>query len=201
MVKIIFFDTETTGLPKNKKINALESSNNWPDLVSICWMVFENDTFIRKEYHIIRPNGFIIPEVVIAIHKITNEIALSEGKPLSDVLSLFKYDIEDAYLIVAHNLHFDKNVIFHAFKWRLGIDPTPFWSKDSEFCSAKESKDEVKIFVSLFSKPNKPYYKFPKLDELYYDTFKSPAPDNAHNADRDVDVLQKIFFKRWNVLS
>jgi DNA polymerase III epsilon subunit-like protein len=196
MTRIIFFDTETTGLPKNKKIAALDSSNNWPNLVSICWMVFENSEHVRTEYHIIKPEGWKIPEDSVKIHGITEANAYRNGMALQEVLALFKYDIESAGYIIAHNIHFDKNVVFHAYKWNLGVDPTKFWNSGSELCSAELSKDELKL-VGMYTKPGE--YKFPRLDELYYATFKEPPPINAHNALRDVEVLQKIVWKRWNL--
>jgi DNA polymerase III epsilon subunit-like protein len=195
-MRIIFFDTETTGLPKSKKISALDASNNWPDLVSICWMVFENTDHIRTENHMIKPKGWTIPRESSNIHGITEAIANREGKTLSEVLSLFKHDIESAGYIIAHNIHFDKNVVFHAYKWRLGVDPRPFWNSEAELCTAELSKDEMKL-VGMYTKPGE--YKFPRLDELYENTFKCRAPENAHNALRDVEVLQKIVWKRWDL--
>jgi hypothetical protein len=44
-------------------------------------------------------------------------------------------------------------------------------------------------------------YKWPKLDELYTATFNEAPPANAHSADRDVDVLQKIYWTRYNTLA
>ncbi len=52
--KVIIFDTETNGLPKSYKKPALEEPNNWPDLVSICWMVFVDGTHAYTENFIIR---------------------------------------------------------------------------------------------------------------------------------------------------
>ena len=194
MTRIIMFDTETTGLPVNKKESALISSNNWPDIVSICWMVFENRTLVRTENHIISPNGWIIPEESIRIHGITQERAQAEGRPLEEVLNKFRADIESACYIIAHNLQFDKNVVFNAYMWRLNMNPMKFWNTDAEFCTQEASKDEMKL-RSLYGRD----YKFPKLDELYKDTFKKDAPADAHNAMRDTQVLQQIVWERWNL--
>jgi hypothetical protein len=71
-----------------------------------------------------------------------------------------------------------------------------FWNVESELCSAEQSKDELKL-VGMYTKPGE--FKYPTLNELYAATFKMPAPENAHNALRDVDVLQKIVWKRWNL--
>jgi DNA polymerase III epsilon subunit-like protein len=198
MVKLIVLDTETTGLPREKKIGALESNRNWPDLVSICWHIYEDKELQRAEYHIIRPEGWRIGASSANIHGIDHATALRDGETLLDVLTLFKNDIANAYVIAAHNLHFDKNVLFHAYKWRLGIDPRVFWPTEADFCSAEEAKDEMKL---VFPEPRTPgVYRFPRLDELYQDTFRRPAPANAHNAERDVQVLAAILFERWRIV-
>ena len=38
----LFFDTETTGLPRSWKA-PITDSNNWPRLVQIAWLVFDLD--------------------------------------------------------------------------------------------------------------------------------------------------------------
>jgi DNA polymerase III epsilon subunit-like protein len=195
MVKFILFDTETTGLPRDKYKSALIGPDNWPDIVSICWMLFEGHTLIKKVYHIIKPKGWKIPLEASKIHGITDAIAEAKGVPLQDVMDEFRTDIKDSYRIIAHNLEFDKNVVFGAYKWHLGIDPLTFWPVKAEFCTAQVSKWEMKL-PSRYPNSSDPY-KFPSLGELYKDTFKVDAPSGAHNAERDVDVLQAIVWARW----
>ena len=195
MVKFIFFDTETTGLPRDRYKSALVGPGNWPDIVSICWMVFEGHTLIKKVYHIIKPEGWKIPLEASKIHGITDEIAEAKCVPLQDVMEEFRADIEDCYRIIAHNLEFDKNVVLGTYKWRLGVDPLAFWPVKAEFCTAQVSKWELKL-PSRYPKSADPY-KFPSLGELYKDTFRKDPPDGAHNAERDVDVLQSIVWSRW----
>jgi DNA polymerase-3 subunit alpha len=196
MTKLVFFDTETTGLPSNDKISALNHRSNWPDLVSICWMIFENNTHIRTEDHIIRPEMYEIPPESTKIHGITQRMAEQEGKPLNTVLSKFAEDIKNAKVLCAHNLHFDKNVLYHAYKWRLNKDPTRFWPTHAEFCSMKQSQDELQLPAKYptYAEP----YKRPRLSELYYNQFGEHM-QNAHTAVGDVDALQKIFFARWDI--
>ena len=64
---ILFFDTETTGLPpKNAKWD--EDFNEFPYLCEVAWI------FGRKtESHIIRPDGWTIPEDASKIHGIPQE--------------------------------------------------------------------------------------------------------------------------------
>jgi DNA polymerase III epsilon subunit-like protein len=191
----LFFDTETTGLPVNKKMGALECKGNWPDLVSISWSVYDEDVCVKRVTHIVRPDLWTIPEESIAIHKITMERAQAEGVPLAEVLEEFHADLVKCSRVVAHNMEFDKNIIFNAFAWRLGKDPRKFWLEEAEFCSLEKSKNELKL-PARYPKPWD-MYKMPRLDELYEATFKEPAPAGAHRADRDVEVLEKIVWARW----
>jgi DNA polymerase-3 subunit epsilon len=196
MTKIIFVDCESTGLPSNDKIPALSHRSNWPDLVSICWSIYENHNHIRTENHIIRPELYEIPPESTKIHGITHRQAEQEGKPLATILSQFADDIKDAKVLCAHNLHFDKNVLFHAFKWRLNRDPTRFWPVLAEFCSMKQAQDELKL-PTKYPTAAEPY-KRPRLSELYYAQFGEPM-QNAHTALGDVEALQRIFFARWDI--
>lgn len=195
MPRILFVDTETTGLPKNRYNDALQYPGIWPDIVSICWWVYEGRDLIKKENYIIYPDGWEIPEESVKIHGISTAKAKTLGISLAAVLVVLKADLQGANKIIAHNLKFDKNVIFNAYKWRLGLDPTLFWPTSAEFCSGEQSKTELKI-PAKYPKPSD-LYKMPRLDELYEHTFHTPAPSGAHNAERDVDVLQQIVWARW----
>ena len=200
-IPVLLFDTETTGLPRRRNVSALDSPDVWPDLVSISWIVHTNGVNAPERHtYIIRPDGWTIPEESIRIHGITNERARAEGHPLAEVLSYFRRDLVTSQHVIAHNMEFDKNVILHAFKWRLGEDPLAFWDSTKEFCSMLQSKGELKI-PGRWPKPHDPY-KNPGLDELFRATFGGrEPPSGAHSADRDVDVLYQIILGRWRICS
>lgn len=192
----LFFDTETTGLPIDHRIPALQNEINWPQLVSLSWSVWEEEKCVKRGSHMIRPQGWTIPASSTAIHGISHEEAENNGVPLLDVLMEFKQDIMRSNRIVVHNMEFDKNVIFHAFAWHLKKDPRRFWPEWAEFCSMTMAKDELKIpFVN--SKRPGDSYKMPGLDEVFRATFNEPAPAKAHSSERDVEVLEKIYWARW----
>jgi hypothetical protein len=196
MPYIIFFDTETTGLPKRRNSNALESPDNWPEIVSIAWAVYEHDgTLVKKCYSIVKPEGWIIPDVVIKIHGITNEKAHAEGRALSDVLGELKADLEKSDRIVAHNIEFDKNVLFHAYKWHLNQNPWHIWP-EWEICTMGKGEPETKI-PRKFPTSNRPY-KPPSLTELYKDTFGGREPTGQHNSLKDVEIMCEIYWARWS---
>ena len=75
MKKLLFFDTETTGLlPKNCDIE--NNINNFPRLVELAFILF--DEFGVKLYeadYIIKPDGFEIPITASNINGITTQIA------------------------------------------------------------------------------------------------------------------------------
>jgi len=198
MTRVLFFDTETTGLPKDKYVGAEYEKNNWPDLVSISWQFYYGDELKRKESFIVQPDGWVISEEVSKIHGITQEMANDKGETLGHVLGLFRLDLEYCDMLVAHNIDFDKNVLLNAYKWRLNMN-TSFWPHKKEFCTAQNSKADLKL-PSRQKVPNpKDPYKMPRLDELYEATFGEPAPSNSHSSERDVEVLQKIFWARWDL--
>ena len=189
MTKFVIFDTETTGLPKFSNKDAVLEKDNWPDIVSLSYVVYDisnGKKLIKKMDSIVKPKGWIIPEESVQFHHITQEHAIEKGEDLYDVLANFIDDIQGAKLIVAHNLRFDKNVVFNAMKWRLDIDPTDMWPHNADFCSFEQYKREVGHTRKKLN-----------LNAMYEDTFKKPAPLNAHNSMRDVEVLDEIFWERW----
>ena len=47
----MFFDTETTGLPKYRD-QAYKAPGNWPHIVSIAWIILNSDlTDINGKFH------------------------------------------------------------------------------------------------------------------------------------------------------
>ena len=196
----LFFDTETTGLPIDRRISALQNGVNWPQLVSISWSIWTDGKCVKRVSHIIKPRGWVIPVGATAIHGISHEEAQMNGIPLLDALMEFKQGIIQSNRIVAHNMEFDKNVIFHAFAWHLKKDPRRFWREEAEFCSMTVAKDELKIpFTNANKNKNGDLYKMPGLDEVFRATFNEPVPPKAHSSDRDVEVLEKIYWARWHV--
>jgi DNA polymerase III epsilon subunit-like protein len=194
----IVFDTETTGLPKNKWRSALQGPANWPDLVSICWLVYDEDwDLVRKEYHVVRPQGWTIPAEASAVHGITQAIAEASGEPLADVLALFAKDLKTARRLVAHNMVFDKNVVQGAFKWRLGVEPAEFWPAE-EFCTMEASREILRLPWKSPQTPGKPAtYKPPRLSELWTYAFSGTPQPEAHNSEGDALATAAIYMKLW----
>lgn len=200
MVKVIIFDTETTGLPKKRR-SALDDADCWPDLVSLSWSVFMHGEKQSQSTYLIKPENWTIPPESTQIHGITHEYAIRHGVALRGVMDEFKAALLDVppnmqARVVAHNLNFDKNVLFHAWKWRLHDDPMDFWRCD-EMCTMRKSEGELKLPHANSNGSNTATFKWPSLDELWVDTFKMDPPARAHCAERDVRTLEQICTARW----
>lgn len=195
--KYLFFDTETTGLPKNKMYDASPSrSDIWPRLVQIAWLLVDCDgNVIKKKSAIIYPDGFTIPQDATNVHHITTERARREGLPLLDILEEFMQDFEKAECLVAHNIEFDQHII-GAELYRLNIPYKSFMDKGS-ICTMRSSTNYCKL-----PNPNGyDNYKWPKLEELYSILFERKFVD-AHDALADITATKDCFFelKRRGVL-
>ena len=82
----LFFDTETTGLPKDYKA-PLADLNNWPRLVQLAYLLFDTDgNELSSGDFIIKPEGFSIPAEVSKVHGITDALSLRLGFSLMFVL-------------------------------------------------------------------------------------------------------------------
>lgn len=182
--RILFFDTETTGLPRN--YNAPVSDlDNWPRLVQLSWIVTDanGDEFKVKDF-IIKPDGFTIPDDSSKVHGITTEIALRDGNPLQKVLAEFVSDIETADMIVGHNVEFDKKIVGAEFL-RCKIQSKALDKRT--VCTMKSSTNYCAL-------PGKYGYKWPTLQELHNKLFGESFED-AHNSLNDIKATKKCFFE------
>ena len=68
---LLFFDTETTGVPRNYSA-PISDLDNWPRLIQIGWAIYNSDgSEIDAIEYIIKPDSFIIPTAASKIHGIT----------------------------------------------------------------------------------------------------------------------------------
>jgi DNA polymerase III epsilon subunit-like protein len=183
-MKLLIFDTETTGLPRIK-VPSSKEPNNWPHIVSISWLILDGITnkIEKQRSYIIKPINWVIPEDSIKIHGITQEKAIKEGKDLSKVLGELLAENYDS--LVAHNLDFDYNVLHNAIHWDLELPFSSLYKR--MICTMELSRNICKL------KGNFTSYKSPKLSELYEYTFKkSPNKESLHNSMYDVLILTEI---------
>jgi len=107
----LFFDTETAGLPRNRKAPVTDL-NNWPRLVQIAWLQYDHSgNQVKRGEYIIKPIDFTIPHTATKIHGITTKKAMEEGILLDVVLEEFSAAIDRSDYLVAHNMGFDEKTV------------------------------------------------------------------------------------------
>lgn len=181
---ILFFDTETTGLPKDYKAPVTDTDNR-PRLVQLAYSIYDDDwNFLASSMEIIKPNWFTISKEVSDIHRVTQERAEKEGKDIKNILFFFKAAMNHCKTIVAHNISFDMSILW-CERYRLfGVDNL---FKDKEvYCTMKAWTDICKIDWKYG-------YKRPKLQELHTHLFLEWFED-AHDALVDVNACAKCYF-------
>lgn len=188
MSKILFFDTETTGVPRDYKAPVTDS-DNWPRLVQLGWIVSNaNGDVIKERNYLIRPNGyFIIPEEAAKVHGITTFKANSEGHDLIEVLIEFMHDLDQVERIVGHNISFDQHVV-GAELYRLKISYSRLFSLPVT-CTMLSSINYCKLTPIRNGQ-----YKWPRLEELYVKLFGHTF-EGAHDAMTDITATKRCYFE------
>ncbi|WP_083634476.1 DNA polymerase III subunit alpha [Saccharicrinis aurantiacus] len=181
----LVFDTETTGLPKNWKA-PITDTDNWPRMVQLAWQCHDIDgKFLFAKNHVITPDGYTIPDDVVAVHGITTEIAHEKGIPLKEALEDFMADVAKSKFIIGHNVTFDNNIVGCELV-RSEMDEQALVNAPSldtmtsskEFCNLKRNGQ----------------LKNPTLTELHIKLFTVPF-EEAHNAAADVEATTRCFLE------
>jgi DNA polymerase-3 subunit epsilon len=190
MTKLLFFDTETTGIPVGAISNPSEY-DKYPRLVQLAFLLINQSQFILNACNfIIKPLDFIIPNKSTLIHGITTDFALKKGHSINFVLAEFISAAIQADYIIAHNFDFDYNVI-GAEAARAGFQRqynAAFQYKEN-ICTMRSTADLLKIPRGINGN-----YRNPKLSDLYFHLFGNGFK-HGRNAFTDVQACAKCFFK------
>lgn len=202
-MNILFFDTETTGLPEWK---IPSGDKKQPHLVQLAAILcnLKTEEVIKTMDVIIKPDGWEISQEMTDIHGISQKQAMSEGILESDAiahfLSMWGNDLDDLgdckfSKRVAHNRTFDQRIIRIGLKRYFSDDIQDRWAwKDDFECTMLKSKPILQLL------PKRRFgYKNPRLEEAYK-FFMSKEIQNAHNAIADTEACKDIYFamRDWN---
>jgi DNA polymerase III epsilon subunit-like protein len=180
------FDLETTGLPLRRKATTYKDLDVYDSarIVSIAWRMVNTETGeeLANNYFIIKPSAFEIPEDSTKIHGITTERAQADGFLLTHVIDMVGIDIAQCNTLVAHNIHFDVNVLrseLYRMKRYNIINKT--YAKDL-FCTMMQSRKQGVV------------NKISTLAKTYAALFQDEMElENCHDAYYDVMYCLKIF--------
>ncbi len=182
MYQYIAFDFETSGLPRGRRSGPVTPETltcfDTCRAVSLSAARFSSRGRLTDTFDaIILPTDFTIGEESVAIHGITQDRALREGRPFTDVFVDFMSFIGSrTKVIVAHNAKFDTNVLrSEMIRHGISIDLLA----DLDFQCTME------LYRSRYLKPI-------RLGVLYEDLFGHPF-ENAHTSLADCIACGRVY--------
>jgi DNA polymerase III epsilon subunit-like protein len=195
-MKVLVFDTETTGLPVDQYA-PLTQSAKWPYIIQLSFMVFQTETKEILEYSdtIIQLDAAVpISPESIAIHQITRERSQTEGRPITYALAHFADQLSECDVIVGHNILFDKRMLMvemHRNKMKNCLYKNGTAIPD--YCTMKRSTDLCKLpAINKMTGELYKNYKYPNLSELHTHLF-GHKPRGTHNAIADVMICLRCY--------
>ena len=189
----LFYDTETTGFPLWREPS---DHPDQPHIVQLAAQLvdMEERRVIQSMDLIIRPDDWVIPDEVTAIHGITTEHAKEVGIREDTALDLFA-DLHDKCGVrIAHNESFDARIIRIGMKRYFEEDIYEKYKTGKTECTCVMSTPIVKCPPTEKMKAkNMSCYKKANLQEAYKHFFGEEF-DNAHSAIADVSACMSVYF-------
>jgi DNA polymerase III epsilon subunit-like protein len=175
MQKILFYDTETTGIPPSQSIR-FDRIERYPWLLQISAILYIETGEKLKHIDFYTKHDKKIPINNSDIHGINAETIEKKGKPIKYVLQKFEELCAEADLIICHNYAFDSTIVLTELK-RNNIPD--FLSKKPSFCTMTE--------CSWLSRAI-------SLQNLHFELFGKRF-DNHHDSLYDTTATANCFFE------
>lgn len=207
-MRVLVFDTETTGLPKSRLLSP-DTLNLWPHIVQFSYIVYDidNNQILDINDEIVKiKKCMIIPDEATKIHGITTQMSHSNGIDIESVLTDFFSRIQTVDTIVGHNVSFDIEMV-KVELMRIICDNTrlredvivyknylhSLTTFQNVYCTLKNTIQLCDI--QAVSKYGKTYQKYPKLIELHQKLFSNVTPNHLHNSLNDIIVTLRCYIK------
>jgi DNA polymerase-3 subunit epsilon len=206
-MKILIYDTETTGLPDFKQPS---EGPQQPHLVELAASLYDDNTGQQLEGFsvLIKPDGWVSGPEALAAHGITHDMGIAEGIPEHEALAMFLALHAKADMRAAHNEAFDQRILRIAIKrfgnGQAGWEAQTQEAKDATadafksrpaYCTCNATKPLCKLPPT--ARMNKTGYgsgfKAPKLEEAYMHFFGLKL-EGAHRAHVDVAACARLYF-------
>lgn len=187
-----FYDTETTGLPLFKEPSEHPGQ---PHIVQLgaCLVDLDTRLIVSTLDVIVKPDGWLIPDEVAAIHGITTEHAADVGVPESLAVEMLLEMVGDR-LRIAHNEQFDARIVRIACMRHFEPTQADEWKGGKSACTALLSTPILKLPPTDRMKAagfNK--FKTANLGEAVLHFTGKPL-ENAHSALADVHGCMAVWF-------
>ena len=194
-MKILIFDTETSGLPEDRNASIV-SKEKWPFVLQLSYILYDtsNNELLDYSDKIVKiPNNIYISPESIKIHNITREKCEKEGEYIEKLLKNFNEVLLKTDLIIGHNIEFDKKVLMVEYL-RNKITHNFFVNNIQipYFCTMRKGKALCNLTFKTYDGRIIP--KSPKLIELYRHFFND-EPNGLHNSLIDTIVCLRCYYK------
>ena len=194
-MKLLVFDTETTGLPGGRNIS-VNDVDKWPHIIQLSYILYDtelNKTCSCVDDIIKLDEDVHISAKSIEMHGITRSTSMRKGIPIAEAIHNFNNALQEADWVIAHNISFDKQMIM-AESNRLGIEQYFSYGNGygiKEYCTMRNSIKVCKIEKESAS--GKIFHKFPTLTELHMHLFEF-IPKNTHDSMSDVLICLRCYY-------
>lgn len=189
-MKVLVFDTETTGLPTERNA-PITNTHKYPYILQLSYVLYDTverhtlavrDDYVRVAAHV------PISASSTAIHGIDRAVSEQRGVPIEETLERFRVHVASADILVAHNLQFDERMIeVECLRSQIA---SPFQQKPFK-CTMLANVNVCKLpTAASFRGTNN--YKWPTLAELHQYCFQT-VPVGLHNALTDVRACLRCF--------
>ena len=189
-MNILFFDTETTGLPAKGRHATLESQ---PYVVQLAASLYDGDRRPVMEVSVMvrLPEGIIMPDIPFQVHGIAAETSRVYGLKPATALGLLRHMADRADRHVAHNIQYDSQLIRFMAEREGLTSPIP---RALEFCTCNAATPVVnlpptaKMLAAGFNNP-----KRASLEECYQHFF-GESLEGAHDALVDTRGCARVYY-------
>lgn len=187
---ILFYDTETSGLPDDRRPNDLDAQ---PHILQLAFSLYDEARrpVFEMSTLVVLPNQAVIHEKALETHRITAELTAEYGLHPSSALRLLRFAASRAQLCVAHNEKFDLKLLnFTALRQN---QSHPLQDRKT-FCTLEAATPILKLPPTpAMIKYGKGPYKAPRLSECY-NFFFNEELSGAHDALVDTRGCARVFY-------
>lgn len=193
MKPVLFYDTETSGLPL---FDQPSEDPRQPHIVQLGALLVDLDSrkVISALDVIVRPDGWTIPDEVAAVHGITTEHAAAVGVAESMAVGMLMELWERAEFRVAHNEPFDARILRIGLMRHESAKHADLWKAGAAECTAALATPILKIPPTAkmiragFNK-----FKTANLGEAF-EFFTGRKLEGAHRAMVDCEACMQVYF-------
>lgn len=193
-MNILFYDTETSGLPNRNRALTHPSQ---PKVTQLGFLYEENGKDAFAFDHLIKPSGpdwQIGPQATV-LTGITREMCEESGVPIAEAMDTFIDYAANADVIICHNVAFDSLLLqMEAARLDPEMETKAIFEGAPHVCTMLAAMP----ICRLPKRDRKTGFKWPKLEEAIWHFFNEKI-DGAHDAMVDITATRRLFRHLCNI--